>query len=102
MSYRGKNRLIPCMLTGNVVVHRHKKVTQEKNAGINDGYENIGVMGLFRVLLPDSLFESHKKVTLKLTREKEFKNPYAGKPFVSTISRNKATWHLICMSSGAR
>jgi hypothetical protein len=59
-------------------------------------------MGLFRVLVPDNCFESHKKVTLMLNREKNFHDPSAGKPFVSTIFQDNTTWHLICMSSGAR
>ena len=59
-------------------------------------------MRLSRVPLPDSLFESHKNVTLLLTREKNLDDPFAGKPFVSIVSRDKANWHLICMSNGAR
>jgi hypothetical protein len=39
-------------------------------------------MGLSRVPSPDSLFESHKKVTLLLTSKKNFDNTSAGKPFV--------------------
>jgi hypothetical protein len=59
-------------------------------------------MGLFRMLSPDSLFESHKNMTLLLIREKNFNSPSAGKPVVSIVSRNKPSWHLICMSNGAR
>jgi hypothetical protein len=54
-------------------------------------------MGLSRVASPDSLFKSHKKVTLLPTRKKNFNEPSAGKPFISIVSQDKANWHLICM-----
>jgi len=59
-------------------------------------------MGLSRVTPPDSLIESHKKVTLLPTRKKNFNEPSAGKLFASIVSRDKTNWHLICMSNGAR
>jgi hypothetical protein len=59
--------------------------------------KNIDIMGLSRVASPDSLFKSHKKVTLLPTRKKNFNEPSAGKPFISIVSQDKANWHLICM-----
>ena len=44
-------------------------------------------MALSRIPLTGCLFESHKKVTLLLTRKKNFKAPSGGNPFISTVSR---------------